>query len=304
MKILSQTDVTAALGWTALIDQLQAVFRDGCTQPLRTVHSVAVPGEPDASLLMMPAWQEGGKIAIKLAVISPGNAARGLPAVNASVITFDAVTGAPLALIEGGSLTARRTAATSALAARYLAREDAKVLLVVGNGTIAANLIEAHKAVRDYADVLVWGRNPDKARAFAEARGATAVTDLDAAVARADTIACATMANDPLIRGALLKPGTHLDFVGGFLPDMREGDDDCARRAAGKIFMDTSAGVLAEAGDLLHPLETGAITRADLAGELADLCRGSATGRESADQITYFKSVGAAIEDFAAAAMI
>lgn len=302
MKLFTDSDVKAALPWHMLIAELKDTFAKGITQPLRTAHPVPVPGEPDATFLAMPAWEEGGKLAVKILFIAPGNAKRDLPAVNATVMVFDAVTGQAEAVMEGAELTARRTAATSAMAADIMARKDAKSLLIVGSGTIARNLVSAHRAVRDYETVTIWGRNRDKAQALADQfDGVHIAVDLDAAVAEADVIAAATMTNEPLIKGKLLKPGAHLDLVGGFTQDMREADTDAVKRAAGGIIVDTYEGAMAEAGDLTQPLAAGDISKSDIVGDLAELCRGEAIPRVSEDQITLFKSVGAALEDFVAA---
>ncbi|WP_170763258.1 ornithine cyclodeaminase family protein [Ruegeria lacuscaerulensis] len=305
MKVFSDAQVKEALPWEGLISELRAAFAKGVSQPLRTAHTVSVPGEPDASFLAMPAWEEGGKLAVKILFIAPGNSARNVPAVNASVMVFDATTGQAEAAMEGAELTARRTAATSALAADLMARKDAKTLLVVGAGTIAGNLIPAHRAVRDYDSVQIWARRPEQAQALADQFDdkVTVATDLDAAVAEADVISAATITNDPLIKGALLKEGAHLDLVGGFTADMREADSDALKRAAGGIIVDTFDGAMAEAGDITQPLAEGAITRDDIVGDMAELCRGEAIPRASDTQITVFKSVGAAIEDFVAARM-
>lgn len=306
MKLFTNQDVKAALPWSPLISELREAFAKGVSQPLRTAHSVPVPGEPDASFLAMPAWEEGGKLAVKILFIAPGNAERGLPAVNASVMVFDAVNGQAEAVMEGAALTARRTAATSAMAADMMARKDARALLVVGAGTIASNLISAHRAVRGYDTIKIWARDPNKARALADQfdDAVSVAPDLDAAVGEADVIAAATLANVPLIKGRILKPGTHLDLVGGFTKNMREADTDAVKRAAGGIVVDTFDGALAEAGDITQPLEAGDISRSDIVGDLAALCRGDIQPRRSDDQVTMFKSVGAAIEDFVAARIV
>lgn len=305
MRAFDRTDVRDALPWRQLIDGLRETFRTGCVQPLRTVHQVKVPGEPDASFFMMPAWQEGGKLAVKILFICPGNANRDLPAVNGSIVVFDAVTGAPEAILEGSEVTARRTAAASALAAEVMARQDVRSLLVAGAGTIAANLIPAHRTVRDYERVTLWARDRSKAQALADelGEGVAVADDLDAAVAEADVVSTATLASVPLIKGALVKEGTHLDLVGAYLPTMAEADAEALRRAAGAIIVDTFDGALAEAGDIIQAIDAGAITRDDIAGDLAALCRGEVQPRTDDRQITLFKSVGAAIEDFAAARM-
>jgi ornithine cyclodeaminase len=202
-------------------------------------------------------------------------------------------------------LTARRTAAASSLAASYLARPDAGRLLIVGTGRVAEQLAESHAAVRPIRSVGVWGRDGGKAAGLAHAlagRGFAAepVSDLASAAGNADIISCATLSATPLIRGRWLRPGTHLDLIGGYTPAMREADDEAVSRAS--VFIDT-AGALQEAGDIVIPLRTGALDRARILADLADLARARHPGRRSDDEITLFKSVGAAAEDLAAAAL-
>lgn len=287
-----------------LVEAIRGMFCKDCVMPVRHHHTVKVPGEPDATALLMPAWTEGEYLGVKLVNVFPGNAARGLPAVSGVYVLFDGTTGQAVALIDGGELTARRTAAASALAADYLARKDASHLLVVATGRLAPNQIGAYCAVRDIRRVTVWGRNPDNAGkvvAAFEGSGLELVvaTDLEAAVGEADIVSCATLAVDPIIRGEWLRPGVHLDLIGGFTPKMREADDECVRRAT--VFCDTRAGALAEAGDLVQPMERGVLKAEDIAADLYDLCRGRHPGRTSEDQITMHKATGAALEDLAAA---
>lgn len=209
-----------------------------------------------------------------------------------------------LAIVDGGELTARRTAATSALAASKLARVDASELLVCGTGRLSLNLMQAHAEVRSLTRIHVWGRNGDTAeRTAAEARimglPAIAVSDLAAAARTADVISCATLSSQPLIDGNWLKAGAHLDLVGGYKPDMREADDTAIRRAS--VFVDTLAGATHEAGDIVQPLESGVLTPDAIRAELAELVRGEKPGRRDDNEITLFKSVGAALEDLAGA---
>src|SRR5579871_1540576 len=169
MKIIDAASVIAASPPRALVSALEAMFRDGCTAPVRHHHTVPVPGGPDATLLLMPAWHAGRYIGIKMVTIFPGNSDRRLPAVAAQYLLLDGDTGAVLAMIDGGELTARRTAATSALAAGYLARPDASTLLVVGTGRIARHLAMFHTALRpELRTIRVWGRNAAHAAALAE----------------------------------------------------------------------------------------------------------------------------------------
>ncbi|MGH7006310.1 MAG: ornithine cyclodeaminase family protein, partial [Alphaproteobacteria bacterium] len=282
-------------------------FKAGCEVPLRHHHSIAVPGAPEATLLLMPAWLPGAALGIKIVTVFPGNAARSLPAVMGQYLLLDAATGAPKALIDGTALTLRRTAAASALASRFLSRTDSVNLLMAGTGALAPHLAAAHCSVRPIRRVSVWGRNPEHACAMAaklDLGNATVsvAADLAKAVAEADIISCATLATEPLIRGAWLKPGQHLDLVGGFTPAMREADDDAVRRAA--VYIDTRGGAMNEAGDIVQPLANGALKAEAIKGDLFDLCRGTVPGRTDAEAITLFKSVGTALEDLAAARLV
>ncbi len=305
MRIIGPSEVTAALDFISLVEALRQMFRTGCEAPLRHHHAIHDPsGGPDATLLLMPAWQSGRHIGIKLVTVFPGNAAVDLPSVMGAYLLLDGKTGEPLALLDGPALTARRTAAASALAASYLARPDSERLLMVGTGALAPHLIEAHAAVRPIRNVLIWGRDPDKAARLAQRLDrktlkVAATSDLEAAVRGAHVISCATLSFEPLIRGAWLPLGVHLDLVGGFTPERREADDEAVRRA--RIFVDTREGASKEAGDIVQPLRAGVIVADDVAGDLFELTRGSRAGRRYHDQITLFKSVGTALEDLAAA---
>jgi len=305
MRVIGPSEVVSALDFTSLVEALRQMFRSGCEAPLRHHHTVkTADGGPDATLLLMPAWQTGRHIGIKLVTVFPGNAALGMPSVMGAYLLLDGRTGEPLAMMDGPALTARRTAAASALAASYLARPDCERLLMVGTGALASHLIEAHASVRPIVNVLVWGRNPEKAAKLAHRISrrnlkVAATTDLANAVRGAHVISCATLSERPLIEGYWLPLGVHLDLVGGFRPDMREADDDCVRRA--RVFVDTRAGALKEAGDIVQPIKSGVLREDDIAGDLFDLTRGQRAGRRYHDQITMFKSVGTAIEDLAAA---
>jgi len=306
MLIFDAAATRQALPLERLIPALGAMFAAGCELPARHVHAVGAPAGGGFNSLIMPAWLPGRCYGVKIVNIAPGNAARGLPGLHASYLLFDGVTGAPLALMAGDEITARRTAAASALAASWLARPDASHLLVVGAGRVARLLPEAYRRVRPIARVSVWARQPDQALALAQALrsqglAAAATVDLQGAVGAADIVSCATLATAPLIRGRWLRPGSHLDLIGSFTPAMREADDDCFRQAA--WYADTEE-ALAKSGDLLGPLSRGVIHAADLRGTLTTLARGEAAGRRSADERTLFKSVGSALEDLAAAMLV
>lgn len=307
MQIVDANTIDKVLDEVAVADALRDMFRDGCEQPVRHHHGMDVPNEPEATLLLMPAWQPGSALGIKIATVFPGANTRGLPAVQASYLLLDAVTGQPQAMLDGARLTVWRTAAASALAARYLARRDAAEMVILGAGALAPFLVRAHLAATPVKRVTVWNRNFDKAAAVAAGLagcGADVVAsdDLEGAVRQADLISCATLSQEPLVKGEWLKPGAHLDLVGGFTPVMRETDDEAIRRST--VFVDTIDGAPVEAGDIVKPLESGAMTMDDIAADLFNLCRGEHQGRSSDTEITLFKSTGAALEDLAAARLV
>ena len=299
LRVYSAAEVHAALPWAALARAIEAAFIAGAEVPLRHAHALSATD----TLLLMPAWN-ARVIVVKLVTVMPAAA----ETVQASVLVLDRASGQPLALLDGEALTLRRTAATSALAARHLARPDAGTLLIVGSGRLAAWMARAHAALRPrLARILVWGRRLDAAQALArdlsaEGLPAEAVADLEAATRRAHIVCCATTSTKPMVRGEWLAPGTHLDLVGGFRRDMREVDDAAVQRAT--IVVDTYASTLAEAGDITQPLERGAITRGHIVAELAELLRDGRGRRRDAEAITLFKSVGTALEDLAAAQQV
>ncbi|MEO6626771.1 MAG: ornithine cyclodeaminase family protein [Burkholderiaceae bacterium] len=307
MLLIDGASTRAALPFGALIAALRQMFVQGCEVPLRHTHVVKAPdGSARGTVLIMPAWQTGRYLGIKTVNIFPGNGARALPGLHASYVLYDASTGVPLALLDGNEITARRTAAASALAASYLAPAGAATLLVVGAGRVGSLLAEAYRAVRPIRRVLVWDRTPAHAQALVERLQADGIaaewaTDLAGAARSADVVSCATLATQPLLRGQWLAPGSHLDLIGSFAPHMREADDACFSGA--QIHVDTNE-ALQKSGDLLEPLASGAIAPADVCGTLADLCRGMPRRGAVLGQRTVFKSVGSALEDLAAAVLV
>lgn len=296
----------AALPFDRLIAALGAMFECGCEVPPRHVHVIPAPDGGGMTSLIMPAWQAGRYFGVKTVNIAPGNAAHGLPGLHSTYILYDAVRGQPLALIDGNQITNRRTAAASALAAKRLARADARCLLIVGAGQVASLLADAYRAVLPIEQVLVWARSAAQAASLARAlRGkgidAAAANDLEAAAKRADVVSCATLATEPVVQGRWLQPGSHLDLIGSFTPAMREADDECF--AASSIFVDTTE-ALQKSGELLGPISRGIFAAGQVKATLYELCRGSAPGRQSPSERTVFKSVGTALEDLAAAIMV
>jgi ornithine cyclodeaminase/alanine dehydrogenase-like protein (mu-crystallin family) len=308
MQVFDAERTRAALPFEHLIPALRELFASGrAVVPARGVHAIAdEEGDPAMTSLVMPAWLPGVAYAVKVINIAPGNAGLGLPGLHASVLLHDARTGVPLALMDGDEITARRTAAASALAASWLARDDARHLLVVGGGRIARLLPEAYRAVRRIEQVSVWTRNPAAAQALASqwresGHDAWPVTDLPAAAASADIVSCATLAQAPVVQGRWLRPGSHLDLIGSFTPDMREADDDAFRGA--RLFVDTEE-ALVKSGELLGPMQRGVFVAGDVQGTLASLSRGESAGRRTRAERTVFKSVGTALEDLAAAMLV
>lgn len=314
MRTIDPETVNDLLDAPSLVAALHAAFRDGVETPVRHHYTIPMGARDDATLLLMPAWDRDvppRHIGVKTVTVHPDNpaqnAASPLPSVQGVYLLLDGQTGAPRALIDGPALTARRTAAASALAARFLSRPDSQRLVMIGTGRLAPDLIAAHCGERPIEHVTVWGRNPantDRLVRRMQAHGfpIAACTDLESEIARADIVSCATTSRTPVFDGAWLAPGTHVDLVGGFRPDMREADDTAITRA--RIFVDTRAGAMSEAGDIVQPLEAGLITPDDIVAELSELCRDEHVGRASASDITIFKSVGTALEDLAAAELL
>jgi alanine dehydrogenase len=303
---LDRTELAARLKRRALIDRLERAFAAENATPVRQRYDVgtSVGGGAGRSLLLMPGWRANGAIGVKLVTVFADNAIRSLPAVHACYVLFDGDTGTPRAMLDGNELTLRRTGAASALAARYLARADAERLLMVGTGELAPHVIASHAEVRPLKEVRIWGRRPGRAQQIADALrdhdfSVSVCTDLQSGVAWADIISCATLSQVPLIEGRWLRPGQHLDLIGAFRPNMREVDDLTLTRA--EIYVDTRAGALVEAGELVQSLAAGVIQLADIRAELSELVRNQRPGRSSPEAITLFKSVGTAIEDLAAA---
>lgn len=300
LTVFSARQVHEALDWPVLSTALTAAFAVGAVVPLRHAHAL----NADDMLLLMPAWN-GEAIGVKLVTVIPGAKLHGAPTVGATYLLVDRASGTPLALLDGDALTVRRTAAVSAIAARHMAREDSRVLLMVGTGHLAPWMIRAHCALRpSLEEVWIWGRHAEHAESLADTLAAEGLparvaTMLPDAVQRADIVSCATTARAPIVRGEWVRAGTHLDLVGGFTRDMREVDD--AAIVGARIVVDTYDGALAEAGDLTDPIERGVLTRDAVVADLAALVRGEIDARTQGGDITVFKSVGTALADLAAA---
>jgi ornithine cyclodeaminase len=307
MRVVTSAEIDRVLTFPALIGALAEAFRGDMVTPVRHHHEIERSGA-HGTLLLMPSWtgpaMQDGFIGVKIVSVFPENGAKGLPSVMGSYLLMDGATGSPVAVLDGTRLTVWRTAAASALAARHLAREDAGRMVMVGAGSLAPFLIRAHMSQRPIREVALWNHNLEKAENLAaglraEGLPVTAVADLEAAVREADLVSCATLSNTPVVRGSWLKPGAHLDLVGAFNLRMREADDEALRRA--QVYIDTPA-AKSEGGDVAVSLQSGAIAESHVLGTLTDLCR--APPRRDPAAITAFKSVGAALEDLAAAMLV
>ena len=305
MLQLDASVLAECLDRDALIDALDAAFRGSAVVPARQQYHIEPleAGARGGTLLMMPAWRAGASLGIKLVTVYPDNADKGLPAVAATYLLLDASTGVPRALLDGEELTLRRTGAASALASRYLSAPQASRLTMVGTGRLAPHLIESHARVRPIRSVRIWGRRIERARAVAASLHCPqlrveAVDDLEAAVRWADIVSCATLSQRPLVRGAWLRAGQHLDLVGAYNPEMSEADDEAVARA--ELYVDTRVGALAESGEIIGAIARGVIGRQAVRAELCEIAS-DRFRRSQPAAITLFKSVGTALEDLAAA---
>lgn len=307
MRLITNEEVANYLSYEKLIDALFEMFCSHYEMPLRHHHFYPASDNQENTLIMMPSWNEQ-YLGIKQIILAPGNTAKGIPTVSALYTLFDVETGKPLVMLNAEELTSRRTACTSALAARYLAPENPKVLLVLGGGRVAQHLVPAHAVVRDYEEILVWMRNKNKFGDFQKnisdplKEKVRLADNLESAVRSADVISTATMTVDPLIKGEWLKDGAYLDLIGSYKPNMREANDEVIGKS--KIFVDSRMGALHEAGELAIPISKGLIKETDVRADLTELCKGNHKGRTTDNETILFKSAGLAIEDLAGALLV
>jgi ornithine cyclodeaminase len=302
MKLIDRRKVAALASYRDIVEALRQGFRGEVETPVRHHHEIS----DKATLLLMPAWSSA-YTGLKTVVVKSDNAARNLPTVQASYLLIDNSTGATVAMIDGTELTRRRTAAAAALAADYLARADAAVMTLVGAGALGPHFARAHAAVRPIRRIFVFNRTPEKARSLAseltaEGFEAEAVETLEPAIRQSDIVSCITTSTVPVVRGAWLKPGTHLDLAGAFRPTMRETDAEAVAKSS--VYVDTREGAVAEAGDLIQAAAEGKFDFSLVRADLFELCRGTAKGRAGPGEITLFKSCGTALEDLAAAILL
>ena len=289
-----------------LVHALEKAFASNTVLiPQRHHHDFPNPKtNKDSTLLLMPAWNPGKEAGVKVVTVSPGNVEFDLPSIQGSYLYLDAVTGVLKAIIEAKNLTAKRTAAASALASSYLSREDSAIMLMIGTGALSVNLIKAHAAVRPLTHVYIWGRDKSKAEGICESLlnenfKIEAISEIEEKIGEVDIISCATLSENPLVFGKYLVPGQHIDLVGAYKPNMREADNEAIQKAT--LFLDSMATGLKESGDIAIPINTGIIGESDIQDDLFGLCSGKSKGRTKASEITLFKSVGHALEDLTAA---
>ncbi|MFK7934009.1 MAG: ornithine cyclodeaminase family protein [Saprospiraceae bacterium] len=308
MQFITPHQLQTLLSFPKLVNILETAFQKDINVPLRHHHQYSNPTMGvDSTLLLMPAWQTDAFLGLKIVTVSPNNSRLNLPSIQGIYLLFDAKSGSLLAQMDAKLLTVKRTAAASALAARFLSRADSKTLFMIGTGNLAPHLIAAHASIRPIERVLVWGRNSQKAQAVVEqfpdaTFSIEVVENIETGIAEADIISCATLSEQPLVFGKWLKAGQHIDLVGSYLPHAREADDEVMRRAT--IFVDTLEGAIKESGDLVIPLRNGIIKMVDVKTDLFGLCRKEHRGRKTAEEITVFKSVGHGLEDLAAAEFV
>lgn len=283
------------------------ILRDSFTKKISSPPRPHYPiknddGDPNM-LLLMPAWQVGNFIGIKIITVFKENALRGLNTINGTYLLLNGETGIPISTFDAATITSKRTAATSALAASYLGRSDSKTYTVLGTGQLCKELVLAYSSHFKLEHINIWGRNPAKAATRVDQLktfriNATVAKDRTEILSESDIISAATYSKTPIVHGKYIKAGTHIDLIGSYLPDYREGDDDLISKSS--LFIDTKA-ALKESGDLIMPINQGIIKPSDIQGTLIELCKGEDPGRLDKSEITFFKSVGYALEDLAIA---
>ncbi|KAF4361709.1 hypothetical protein F8388_026399 [Cannabis sativa] len=312
--LINSESLRSLISHRSLIDHFQSSLPKASSSlcnPIRQSHDVS----PTSSLLLMPSWSTSPSlpyIGVKLVTFFPDNSAINLPGVHASYVLFSSTNGQPLASIDGTEMTLIRTSCVSGLASRILARDDSRVLVMIGAGAMAPHLIRSHLVARpSLKKVVIWNRTVEKARKLAEKMKESVELDgvcfesnngcLDELVEMGDIVSCATNSEVPLVKGQKLKPGAHLDLVGSFKHSMKECDDEAIKR--GRVFVDNEA-ALVEAGELVGAFERGVIEKKDIGGNLVELVTGEKVGRSNSEEITVFKSVGSAVVDILAAQLV
>ena len=311
MLILTAEDVRSSLPMPEAIEAMKKAYASlsaGTAQvPLRT--RLPIP-DSEALSLFMPAYvssSDGSALAVKIVSLFPSNPARGLAYIQAAVLAFDPETGRAIALLEGSSLTAIRTGAAGGAAVELLARPESKVVAIFGAGAQGRTQLEAACTARQIETAWIYDASPEKANLFAEEmqgkgsipKDVRVASSAREAVEHADIICTATTSLKPVFEDQYIRPGTHISAVGAYTPEMQEVPVETLQRA--KIYVDSRSASLEEAGDLIQPLQAGLFDETHIRGELGEVVLGKISGRESSEEITYFKSVGIAVQDAMAA---
>jgi alanine dehydrogenase len=307
MRFIDWDEVHRLADYPSVVDAIARMYAAGCDAMDRMIMTQPTSDGADGDFLMQPAWMRGRAFGIKIANVFPSNELRGKPSILGVYVLFDGNTGELLACIDGPAETMIKTASNSAVASRLLARHDAEVMFMMGAGKLAPYLIAAHASVRPIKRVMIWNRTAEKAQNLASHLNKPnltvhAVTDRAAAAAESDLICCATYAAEPILKGAWLKPGSHVDLVGSYRPDLRESDDDVIRRA-GRLYVDARFSTIGISGDVIEPIKHNILQTNDVT-DLFELAQGVQPGRKNADEITVFKSGGGGHEDLATAIML
>jgi alanine dehydrogenase len=309
MRILVRSDIENLITMREAIAAMEEVFAALTNQevqvPERTVLTL---DQSENSVLFMPGYlKRTSGVGLKLVSVFPANAPKGIPVISAQIMICDPANGEVSAILEGGHITALRTAATTAVATKNLARGDARNLGVFGAGVQAKSQIEAHREVRDLSTIIIYDVDRNKAEALAQhfqslcgqSCRCSAAKSPEELVTLSDIIITATTSQTPVFKGNWLKKGTHINSIGSYKPHVREVDDATIQRS--RIFVDSYKHALKEAGDLIMPLKTGVMSERHILGELGELVLGRKKGRELPDDITFFKSVGLGVQDIAVA---
>ena len=311
MKIINAEEVHAALNYPELVDALEQAFAGSYNQPARQLFLLDDDPQNFDAFALLPAWNDN-MIAVKAFTYYPSNS-EPYKLLYSKIMLFDREHGEPLALVDGTACTFWRTGGTSGLATRFLSREDSSTMLLLGTGNLSTYMIRANASVRPLKKIMIWGR-PDGLPPVADAEAVVArvskelpdiefsvVSDLERACGDADIIICATSSPEILIKGAWVKEGTHLDFIGNHHPDKRECDTEVITKA--KVYVDSYINAFKEAGEILVPIKEGVFRKEDVAAELTEMCQGKVELRTNDKEITVFKAIGQALADLVAASM-
>lgn len=307
MKIISAEEVHSALSYPALVDALQETFSGEFTMPPRNVYLLDDNDDNHDAFAVLPSWNKD-LIGVKAFTYFPDNPGPEYKSLYSKILLFDRAHGEPLALVDGTSVTFWRTAGISGLATRLLAREDSETMLLLGTGNLAPYMIRANANVRPLKKIMVWGRTPANAEKVVEQASSefpeidlSVTDDIQSACGEADIIVSATASHEPLVQGDWVKEGTHTDFIGNHHATKRECDSALVVKS--KVYADSYVNCFKEAGEVLVPISEGVFKKEDVVGELTEMCAGSVPLRESASEITLFKSIGMGVCDLVGAGL-